>query len=411
MRTVSFILFLILSKIGLSQSLFTIKGEVKSEIAGDTLIRVSIYLNQTSIGTLSGKNGEFTLSNVPAGKHELIFSCVGYETQRILINTDESIPFLIIWLKPKAVELTAVVVEPFEKDGWIRWGELFRNNFIGRSGNARKSKLKNHEALQFRRTDKGNRLQVISTVPLQLENEALGYSIQFDLEEFVYDFETKAVFFKGFCFFSDKMLKGNKRRSEWKVNRKETYQGSLNHFMFALYHDQLVQDGFEIYEERWKVNVEKNRVRRVMEDSLGLRVFSDPRSNQTFVFGNPRKKDSMTYYNKIIQQSDFFEQVDSIQSYSYSLITKITDSTGQLSFADRLRVVYRKEAEEAAYARIKGQNKRKPFQSSSLQLIDGKSIFIKPTGFFYEAKDIILHGYWAWEGIADMMPYDYRVNE
>ena len=126
MRTVVFALFLILSKIGLSQSLFTIKGEVKSEIAGDTLIRVSIYLNQTSIGTLSGKNGEFTLSTVPAGKHELIFSCVGYETQRILINTEETIPFLIIRLKPKADELATVVVEPFEKDGWIRWGRAFQ---------------------------------------------------------------------------------------------------------------------------------------------------------------------------------------------------------------------------------------------------------------------------------------------
>jgi len=411
MRIVVFILFLIISKMGLSQSLFTIKGEVKSVIAGDTLIRVSIYLNQTSIGTLSGNNGQFTVSNVPAGSHEVIFSCVGYETQRILINTEESISFLKIWLKPKAVELTAVVVEPFEKDGWIRWGEIFRNNFIGSSRNARQSKLKNPDVLQFRRTDKGNRLQVTSNGPLQLENEALGYSIQFDLEEFVYDFETKAVFFKGYCFFSDKLLQGNKRESEWKANRKATYQGSLNHFMFSLYYDRIIQDGFEIYKEKWKVNAEKSRVIRKMEDSLGLRVLSDPRNGQTFVFGNPRKKDSMSYYNKIIKQPNIIERIDSIQSDSYSFITKVADSTGQFYFEDRLRVVYRNESEAAEYARIKGQNKRKLFQSSSIELINGKSIFIKPSGFFYEGKDILLNGYWAWEGVADMMPYDYRANE
>ena len=411
MREVAFILFLLLSKIGLSQSLFTIKGEVKSEIAGDTLIRVSIYLNQTSIGTLSGKNGEFTLSNVPAGKHELILSCVGYETQRILINTEEAIPFLIIRLKTKADELATVVVEPFERDGWIRWGELFRNNFIGSSKNARQCKLRNPGALRFRRTDKGTRLHVIATEPLQLENEALGYSIQFDLEEFVYNFNTQAVFFQGFCFFSDKLKQGNKRQTVWNANRTETYRGSLNHFMYALYHDRITQDGFELYKEKWIANAEKNRVRRIMEDSLGLRVYSNPRDEKTYVFGNPKKKDSMAYYNKIIQQPDFFEQVDSAQLYSHSLIKKVTDSTGQLNFADRLRVLYRGETEAAAYARIKGQNKRKPFQSSSLQLIDGKSVFINPTGFFYEAKDIILHGYWAWEGIADLMPYDYRLNE
>ena len=212
-------------------------------------------------------------------------------------------------------------------------------------------------------------------------------------------------------FFSDKLSQGNKRKSEWIANRKEAYQGSLNHFMYALYHDRITQDGFEIYKEKWKVNAEKSRVRKIMEDSLGLRVYSNPQDGQTYVFGNPRKRDSLAYYSKIIQQPNIIERVDSIQSNSNSFITKVTDSTGQFHFEDHLRVVYRKESEAAGYARIKAQNKRKSFQSSSLQLIDGKVIFVKPTGFFYEAKDIILHGYWAWEGLADMMPYDYQLNE
>ena len=230
--------------------------------------------------------------------------------------------------------------------GGFAGGELFRNNFIGSSRNARQAKLKNPKALKFRRTDKGTRLHVISTEPLQLENEALGYSIQFDLEEFVYDFNSKAVFFKGFCFFSDKLSQGNKRKSEWIANRKEAYQGSLNHFMYALYHDRITQDGFEIYKEKWKVNAEKSRVRKIMEDSLGLRCIPIHRMDKP-MFRNPRKRDSLAYYSKIIQQPNIIERVDSIQSNSNSFITKVTDSTGQFHFEDHLRVVYRKESEAA----------------------------------------------------------------
>ena len=49
-----------------------------------------------------------------------------------------------------------------------------------------------------------------------------------------------------------------------------------------------------------------------------------------------------------------------------------------------------------------------PIQISILDLANG--IVIEENGYFFDQKDVLTLGYWAWEKMADFLPYDYYPN-
>lgn len=57
-----------------------IKGTVVNESTGAPIAGTSVFISNTSKGTVSNSNGYFELTDVPAGKHELVVSSIGYET-------------------------------------------------------------------------------------------------------------------------------------------------------------------------------------------------------------------------------------------------------------------------------------------------------------------------------------------
>jgi hypothetical protein len=49
----------------------------------------------------------------------------------------------------------------------------------------------------------------------------------------------------------------------------------------------------------------------------------------------------------------------------------------------------------------------KDFELSILNINSSQAIAIEPNGYYYDQNDIIINGYWTWEKVADMLPYDY----
>src|SRR5882724_4047336 len=94
---------------GFSQK--TIKGKVIIEETGKPLASVSVYLNNTSKGTVTDEQGIFRISNVPEGKFRLVASYVGYETNVKLINTRDLPEEIILSLKPKPIDLKGIDVK------------------------------------------------------------------------------------------------------------------------------------------------------------------------------------------------------------------------------------------------------------------------------------------------------------
>ena len=80
-----------------------------------------------------------------------------------------------------------------------------------------------------------------------------------------------------------------------------------------------------------------------------------------------------------------------------------------LFFPGRLRVVYNKEKPDPAYLAANKLPGDIPFQISILDLGDG--IVIEENGYYYDQKDVLTLGYWAWEKMGDFLPYDYYPEE
>lgn len=53
-------------------------GTVSEKNSGEPLIGANVYFDGTTLGTVTDKNGEFTIRNVKPGTYEVIVSCVGY---------------------------------------------------------------------------------------------------------------------------------------------------------------------------------------------------------------------------------------------------------------------------------------------------------------------------------------------
>jgi len=47
------------------------------------------------------------------------------------------------------------------------------------------------------------------------------------------------------------------------------------------------------------------------------------------------------------------------------------------------------------------------FQLSVVSFLPSESLEIEQNGYYYEQSDITITGYWAWEKVADMLPYNF----
>jgi hypothetical protein len=160
-----------------------LKGIVLDAEKNKPVPNASVFLNTTSFGTVTNNEGNFELL-VPGGKYDLIVSSIGYETYNQTINVDNMSDFITVKLKIKSQVLETVVVEPYEKDGWQKWGKLFLESFIGTSANSFNCTIKNKEVLHFRNSKKNNELSAFADEPLIIENKALGYTLKYQLETF-----------------------------------------------------------------------------------------------------------------------------------------------------------------------------------------------------------------------------------
>src|SRR6476619_2508934 len=101
--------------IGNSQKL--LKGIVIDEQNNKPIANASVFLNTTSIGTVTNSQGNFELA-IPNGRYDLIISSIGYTTYNQKLYTDKVEDFITIKLKLKTLVMQTVVIEPYEKDGW-----------------------------------------------------------------------------------------------------------------------------------------------------------------------------------------------------------------------------------------------------------------------------------------------------
>jgi CarboxypepD_reg-like domain len=398
-----------------SQSNF-IKGKV---VQGETelvVINASVFITNTSRGTVTNEQGDFLLPDVPVGTYDLVISCVGYETLVYTYKPGQLPLNLRVALIPKPTELAAVTVEPAEKDGWKKWGKFFTDNFVGTGSYSKECIIANKEALRFRYSRKRNLLTVTAAEPLQIKNKMLGYNIQYQLESFNFDFKKGYLSFLGYSLFQELKQGGAKRRQL--KNRQLSYNGSMIHFMKSLYANKLLQEGFEVKRLIKTPNREKERIKKMLKENAVLSSSTKSWKTGIPIDINVKKNeekgdaDSSGYYNRILRQPDEIETYGNYFLSADSLVTVIDGITRQFAFDDYLYVMFKKEKEDPAYLQHTNELNRSPyFQRSMLYLTNKTGVSIDEKGNYYMPLDIISYGYWGWsEKISGMLPLDYETR-
>ena len=71
-----------------------------------------------------------------------------------------------------------------------------------------------------------------------------------------------------------------------------------------------------------------------------------------------------------------------------------------------LAVLYTKNAPDPLYI-SQTNDVQRAFQLSVITIANNQPIDIEQNGYFFDQNDIVINGYWTWQKVADVLPYDF----
>jgi len=351
----------VLSVTSYSQSTnFYLSGTVINKETNQPLPGASVFAQNTTIGTVTNSEGKFSLQ-LPAGGYDLVVTFTGFsiESKRVTSSdADNRDLHFELKLKEKEMEAVSVVATTEVKDGFKKYGAFFLDHFIGKTVNSTSCTIKNPEALKFFFSKKRNRLKVMATEALAIENKALGYNIRYSLDSFTYAYETQTSLYTGYPLFEEMTATNNEQQNSWALERQKAYKGSILHFMRSIYKKELKEEGFEV---QFLVSFNGK------DSALGLK--------NIYAAMNYTKDDST--------------QIVSIKPNQ-----------------NNIGVIFTKEKPAAGFL-AENNPDSKDFQFSMLNFLPGQFISIEQNGYYFEQNDISISEYWTWDKVADQLPYDY----
>lgn len=352
-------LVLILSLIGFTSfSQVSINGKVVDAENKEPLSGASVFAQNTTRGTTTDQSGNFKLY-LDKGGYELIISFTGYTSKTISVQGKENEEMNIELQKADNSMSEVVIKSSFEvADGWEKYGSFFLKHFVGATPFADSCTLQNPQALKFLYYKRNDRLKVLASEPLQIENRALGYSLRYQLDSFVYYMKTDMNSYRGQCLYTQ--LEGSPEQQElWNKNRRTAYYGSRLHFLRSYYDSTLKEEGYSI------------------------ELLAKPNGTKFNRLSNPYDT-SYYFYN------DSTDDVD-------------------LWYPIKASIIYTKRPPEKQYLE---QYKLPMYIRNQITYIDLRdAIVIKPNGYFFDQSSWTNQGYWSWKNLSDQLPYDYEPDK
>ncbi|AZA61153.1 carboxypeptidase-like regulatory domain-containing protein [Chryseobacterium indoltheticum] len=305
----------------------TIKGTVVNDI-DKPIENVNIYLDGTKTGTTSAADGSFSLTS--KDNNSLVFQKDNYET--VIVNTSDVLNKKLKVVLIKAKEIEEVVIIQFTETAYKNYIKYFLDSFIG--SDQSNVKIKNQRSLKFS-YDKTNKiLRVKAPQTLIIENKNLGYKIDYNLQDFVGDFENKTTRYTGTSFFKE-----TKNTDKVKLNRMNAYDGSQVHFFRSVFANKVADEGFIVNQitkfpnSKYPTEEELQRLKDFTEmfKSKGtlnipediLDIGNRKRSEQPYKIGITKTQIPETDYtkktdNKLFLDYDYMMQIN-FKRYFYEL--------------------------------------------------------------------------------------------
>ena len=381
-----------------------IKGKVINADNRSPIAGASIYINNSSLGTSSNKDGQFTL-NTSSNLVELVITNMGFEKKVLQVQ----LPLeqeLTVALFEKSTAIEEVVVTNYLKDGWKEWGRFFIENLIGIGDFAEDCKITNHEVVKFRYDQKAKVLTAIATEPLKIRNNALGYDLVYDMGVFKMDFGTNMFYFEGYAFFKDI----GKGKSKFKNNRNDAYQLSMNKFVTSTFNKSWEKDGYIVRKLVKKDNEVRLEARVKYKDILDS-VQKKYNGNWKLFYASQNEV-SEDQLNTIRKQMGQPEQISYLMGIMKpEEIIEVEDPESNLkriNYQDFLYVIFPAEFEKSRSKLLK----KSASQVSELFLVDKEGIIIEKQGAYFPPANWILSGYAVgYSKLAYLLPLDYIPGE
>lgn len=373
------IIFLLLAVLGKAQ--VQVNGKIVDEF-GFVVSDVLVYVDGSSISTYSDIKGQFSL-HLPNGNYQLVFRKEGFEIHIKQVNAD--IYFFEIKLKTsKAIELDEARIVKLSEEKWREYYELFKLLFLGQNNAAQLCEIRNPKVLDFSYDEENATLKASARQPLKIQNQFLGYELEYDLVDFTMNYRDQIQYIAGAILFVE--MKGSKSKNKkWNRNRLSSYHGSLMHFVRSLYDEKLKENGFIINRLIRKENpdfkIYRERIQKMADRGEVIHVNNPP--------------------SQIIQTLVKAE-------VPYDSLRIRSENTVVLNFDGLYHVEFTGEKEDMDYVRTTTGNQLIGNQVSVIYLLENKWVEIDANGNYFPPKELMTEGYFTWEKIANLLPLDFE---
>jgi hypothetical protein len=239
------ILLVVLFQTFCSQLIFSqinISGKVLNDVSGEPLAGASVYINNSTIGSTTGPDGSYILSNLRAGTYDIIVSFIGFDPIIHRVNVSDKTLKFTFRMNEKLNQMRNILV--MSEELRRKRLETFRNLFLGITLAAERSRILNEEDILFEGGEKKGEIIAFSEQPLIVENRELGYRIYFELKEFFLDEVQGRSYFFGYTRYED-LEKGDPKK--WARKRLQYYLGSTMHFFHCLADGNAEENAFRIF--------------------------------------------------------------------------------------------------------------------------------------------------------------------
>ncbi|MFD2871401.1 carboxypeptidase-like regulatory domain-containing protein [Mucilaginibacter ximonensis] len=392
------LLYLLLPIVAWAQ-LGTITGKVVTKASKTAIPQASVFLSNSSFGTVSAGDGSFQLSKLRPGQYTLVVTSIGFQDYTQKIQVEEDKPLIIeIEMEPKVVELHEVTISTNSKADWRRNFEQFKKDFLGQDDNAKLCQILNPDVIYFTYHKKTLLLEAETEKFLVIDNHALGYRVKFLLKDFSSDGIAAVIRYGGERLFEE--LPGSAAQKKvWQKARDDAYYGSSMQFYRALYTDKLTEEGFEV-----------RHLTRYLNPARPSDQILRQRINK---FKSLGMVDSANYWVEIANMSKYYMDKVSQTPYASFELLRQTQTPGvfAITFPNYLYVMYTKKRDETNYKDVFRPLDMPNYEISVITLPSN------PPVAFFDKNGIVMNGEPLYEGtwsksrLSQLLPVDYVPSE
>jgi hypothetical protein len=372
----------------------SITGRVTSKPSKSAIQNASVFLSNSSFGTISAADGSFTLNNLRPGQYTLVVTAVGYTEYTQKIQVADKDLNVNIELEPKIIQLREVVISTNAKADWRRNFEQFKKDFLGTDANAKLCQILNPDVLYLTYSKKRITLEGESDKFLVIDNRGLGYRVKFLLKNFKSDGISQVITYGGERLFEE--LPGSAaQKKKWAAARDRAYYGSPMHFFRALYMDKLKDEGFEL--------------RRLIRYPNPIRPNDQIIRKKIERFRALNRPDSANYWVDIANMSKYTqERLSQTPWFPFELLQP-TPQPGiyAITFPNYLYVMYTMKRDEENYRDI-----YRPLDMPNYE-ISVVTLFNNPPYALFDKNGIVItgeplyEGAWSRSRLSELLPVDY----